>query len=224
MVVVAVLAGIGWVVAHEVGRPGGSAARASPPTPSPSAVHSAHRTPPARDRGSGRRASGGLGSHPARLTDLQARAGLAPARLLVPALGVDAPVLAVGTDPATGEMRVPPTVHTVAWWSYGARPGDPTGTTVLAAHVDYDGAYGLFFHLPDLAPAHRFTVVGADGSRRSYRVVSNRRVPKPALRDQDLFRTTGPPRVALITCGGGFDPARRSYLDNVIVLAVPVDG
>ncbi len=164
-----------------------------------------------------------MGSHPARLAGLQARAGRAPARLVVPALGVDAPVLAVGTDPATGGMAVPPTVRTVAWWSYGARPGDPTGTTVLAAHVDYDGAYGLFFHLRDLAPDHRFTVVGADGSRRHYRVVANRRVPKPALRGQDLFRTTGPARIALVTCGGGFDPARRTYLDNVIVLAVPAD-
>jgi hypothetical protein len=66
--------------------------------------------------------------------------------------------------------------------------------------------------------------VSADGSRRTYRIVSNRRVPKPALRGQDLFRTTGPGRLALVTCGGGFDRARRSYLDNVIALAIPVPG
>jgi hypothetical protein len=218
---VALAVGGGLVLIHETAGPGQPAARDAPQTRAPTPVR--HRpTPPSPT--AARRSSGGLGSHPARLTELQARAARVPARLVVPALEVDAPVLAVGTDRTTGEMQVPPTVRTVAWWSYGARPGDPHGTTVLAAHVDYDGAYGLFFHLAQLSPGHRFTVVSADGSRRTYRIVSNRRVPKPALRGQNLFRTTGPARLALVTCGGGFDRARRSYLDNVIALAVPVAG
>jgi hypothetical protein len=32
-----------------------------------------------------------------------------------------------------------------------------------------------------------------------------------------LFATTGPPRLALVTCGGSFDPATGHYRDNVIV-------
>jgi len=36
-----------------------------------------------------------------------------------------------------------------------------------------------------------------------------------------LFATTGPPRLALVTCGGSFDPATGHYRDNVIVWAKP---
>jgi hypothetical protein len=36
-----------------------------------------------------------------------------------------------------------------------------------------------------------------------------------------LFDTAGPPRLALVTCGGPFDSATGHYLDNIIVWAVP---
>lgn len=35
----------------------------------------------------------------------------------------------------------------------------------------------------------------------------------------DLFVNSGPPKLALVTCGGPFDAATRHYLDNVIVWA-----
>jgi len=152
---------------------------------------------------------------------LQQLAARAPTRLVIPALGVNAPIQPVGTDPASGEMQLPPNVSTVAWWSYGARPGDRNGVTVLAAHVDYNGRYGLFFHLAELAKGATATVITANGSSYSFRVVSSRRVPKPALSGQGIFRTTGTPRLVLVTCGGDFVPAKRSYVDNVIVYAEP---
>jgi len=73
-----------------------------------------------------------VGTHPARLDDLQRLAARAPIRLLIPALGVNAPDPGrrdrpgVGTDAAAAECE-----H-VAWWSYGARPGDRNGVTVLS--------------------------------------------------------------------------------------------
>jgi hypothetical protein len=35
----------------------------------------------------------------------------------------------------------------------------------------------------------------------------------------ELFAPTGSPRLVLITCGGGFDQASLSYLNNVVVFA-----
>jgi hypothetical protein len=32
---------------------------------------------------------------------------------------------------------------------------------------------------------------------------------------------SGPPRLAIVTCGGPFDAATGHYVDNVIVWAVP---
>lgn len=37
----------------------------------------------------------------------------------------------------------------------------------------------------------------------------------------DLFATAGAPRLVLITCGGTFDRAAASYLDNIVVFAAP---
>lgn len=39
---------------------------------------------------------------------------------------------------------------------------------------------------------------------------------------RSLFTRTGPPRLAVISCGGTFDRAKRSYRDNVVVIAEPV--
>jgi sortase (surface protein transpeptidase) len=158
------------------------------------------------------------------LGDAEKKAGRTPVRLVIPALGVNAPIESVGTDPATGQMRLPSNVSTVAWWSYGAMPGDSSGTTVLAAHVDYNGSYGLFFHLGQLPKGAVATVKTANGSSYSFHVVARRQVPKPALSGQDIFRTTGAPRLVMVTCGGDFLPAERSYVDNVVVYATRAGG
>ncbi|HEX8628405.1 MAG TPA: sortase, partial [Catenuloplanes sp.] len=64
------------------------------------------------------------------------------------------------------------------------------------------------------------TVVTLDttaGARR-YRVVARRTADKQRL-PADLFARGGPPRLALITCGGDFRDGH--YERNVIVYAVP---
>jgi sortase (surface protein transpeptidase) len=192
--------------AQSPARPAVSSARTPAPTSSPTPFHNR------------------LGTHSARLGDVENLAGRTPVRLVIPALGVNAPIESVGTDPATGQMRLPSNVSTVAWWSYGAKPGDSAGTTVLAAHVDYNGSYGLFFHLAQLPKGAIATVKTANGTSYSFRVVTRRQVPKPALSGQDIFRTTGTPRLVLVTCGGDFRPAERSYVDNVVVYATRVGG
>jgi hypothetical protein len=53
-----------------------------------------------------------------------------------------------------------------------------------------------------------------------YVAAARLRYPKAALPDE-VFAQYGRPRLALITCGGRFDPAQRRYTDNVVVFAVP---
>ena len=45
-------------------------------------------------------------------------------------------------------------------------------------------------------------------------------IPKTEL-PAELFSRAGPPRIALITCGGAFNTTTRHYQDNVIVVAAP---
>jgi hypothetical protein len=144
-----------------------------------------------------------------------------PVALHIPDLKVSAPTVAVATGPS-GALLVPPSSSDVAWWAAGSRPGDRQGTVVLAGHVDYDQALGVFFRLDELPVGAVVQVVRRDHRTISYRVVARWHVSKQRLPARELFRVTGPPALVLITCGGRFDPATKSYADNLVVLGLPL--
>jgi hypothetical protein len=144
-----------------------------------------------------------------------------PVALRIPALGVDAPIVAAGTAGDDGGLDLPDDTTSVAWFRDGARPG-ASGSAVLAAHVDHDGAEGVFFSLADLAPGSPVEVVFADGSTQAFATTGDPvSRPKASLPIDEVFRRGGAPVLTLVTCGGRFDRAARSYEDNTIVTAVP---
>jgi LPXTG-site transpeptidase (sortase) family protein len=147
-------------------------------------------------------------------------AGPDPVAVRIGDIALDAPVLAVGVDDQN-QLAVP-AADTVGWYQFSATPGDP-GATVLAAHVDYGGRPGAFFNLAELRPGDRVEVELSDGSVLPYRVTGNTQYDKTRLPAEELFRKDGSPVLQLITCGGSFDPAGRTYLANVVVTAVPDD-
>jgi hypothetical protein len=137
----------------------------------------------------------------------------------LPAIGVDAPVVPVGVQPGTDDIEIPDIDH-VGWYQLGPSPGQQ-GSAVLVGHVDGDGRPGVFFDLGKLVPGDVVTVDFADGGRAEFRVVGRQQVAKAAL-PADLFARDGDPRLTLITCGGAFDSSTGHYVDNVVVVAVPV--
>ncbi|WP_226362926.1 class F sortase [Pseudonocardia sp. ICBG1142] len=143
-----------------------------------------------------------------------------PAVLELPARGLAAPVDAVGTAP-DGGMVVPEQVRTVGWWAPGVLPGGTTGSAVIAGHVDSrTQGIGFLSVLPQLVVGEPVVVRGADGRTAGYRVVARREYGKHDL-PREVFRRDGDPQLVLITCGGVFDPAARSYESNIVVYAVP---
>lgn len=143
-----------------------------------------------------------------------------PVGLRIPALGVDIAVVAVGVEP-NGEMEVPDDVRTAGWYRFGPIPGD-AGSAVVSGHVDSrTQGLGAFHRLRELGVGEPVTVVLADGSERAFVTVARETYDKAEIPLADVFARTGPPRLALITCGGAFDPATRHYRDNVVVYAVP---
>lgn len=147
--------------------------------------------------------------------------GTVPVRLDLPARAASAPVVPVGTGP-DGALVVPDPPQTVGWWAPGALAGSGTGTVVVAGHVDSRVAgIGILAVLPELAVGEPVVLTGDDGRAVRYRVVARREFGKAAL-PADTFARTGPPRLVLVTCGGGFDPGTRSYEDNIVVHAEPV--
>lgn len=140
----------------------------------------------------------------------------APLRVTIPAIGVDADLVAVGLKP-DGAMQTPDFGH-AAWYQPGPRPGD-AGPAVLVAHVD-SKANGpdVFYRLRDLAPGDEVTVHYRD-TTKTFAVTGKEQTAKTALPADRIWNATTAPVLRLITCGGAFDRTARSYLDNIIVYA-----
>jgi hypothetical protein len=160
--------------------------------------------------------------HPARLVDLP-RSPAPPRRVLVPSLGIAARVVSVGVTPRSGELALPPDPSTVAWYRFGAAPGE-AGSAVLAAHVDLAGRRGVFFSLGRLRVGARVTVDDAAGHAHRFIVVARRSYLKRRLPLALIFASRGRPFLTLVTCGGVFDAATRHYESNIVVFAVPAGG
>lgn len=165
---------------------------------------------------------------PLRSGDLDSQARLwradervAPVAVRIGALGLEAPVRSVGVD-ANNDFDVPE-AETVGWYKHGPAPGQ-TGSTVLAAHVDYGGRPGAFFSLAELTVGDVFEVELSDGSVLQYRVTETVLYDKTTLPAEELFRKDGDEVLRLITCGGSFDSIERSYQGNVVVTAEPIDA
>jgi sortase (surface protein transpeptidase) len=148
----------------------------------------------------------------------------APEQLTIPVLGVEAPIVPVALED-DGSMEIPEDVAEVGWFSPGVRPGADAGSAVLAGHVDArTQGPGALFHLERLQPGDEVRVAGGSATEVRYEVVARQRYGKAELPIPELFRRDGPHRLVLITCGGAFDPATRSYEENVVVVATPVDA
>ena len=143
-----------------------------------------------------------------------------PTGLSIPSLGVLAPVVPVGLG-EDRSMQIPG-VSEAGWYLPGRAPGSPTGSAVIAAHVDFNERPGVFFELRGIQPGAEVVVTDAAGGTHRFVVTERTQVAKDRVPMQELFRTGGDPILTLVTCGGAFDSGARSYSDNIIVRAVPV--
>lgn len=141
-------------------------------------------------------------------------------RLAVPAIGISAPVAALGGH-RSGLLEVPSlsSAWDVGWYRFSAAPGHQ-GNAVLVGHVDTYQGPAVFYDLYQLRRGDRIYLT-ANGGHRSVRYVVRwvREVSKRRFPTGLVFGHTHARRLWLITCGGDFDYATRSYEDNIIVSA-----
>ena len=90
-------------------------------------------------------------------------------RVVVPSIGVDAPV-SVKTIGPDGVMQPPDEPEDVAWYDFSARPGGG-GNAVFSAHVDYPLRAGGLRTAKRPEEGRRRQVHLADGSVHDYEVV-----------------------------------------------------
>jgi hypothetical protein len=205
---------------------------------------------PGHGAGSGRSfaaAGGPSGQPPVASTPTGANGGAIPgvstigptgSFLVIASLGVRAPLVPTGATGAVekASLTIPDDVHTAAWWDGtvsddgrtvhedAPAPGQP-GVAVIAGHIDSATAGpGALYDLKDVKVGATVDIVDSDGYDSRWTVS---RPPETTLKTElpaALWVTKGRPTLAVVTCGGPFDPATGHYLDNVIVWATPADG
>lgn len=126
----------------------------------------------------------------------------------------------VGLRP-DGQMQTPD-FGLAAWYTEGPRPGED-GPAVVIAHVDSTQGPDVFFRLRELDAGDTITIIRTDGSTGRWQVRSSEQTSKDDLPTGRIWNDTSEPVLRLITCGGEFDRDQRSYTENVIVYAVPID-
>jgi hypothetical protein len=140
-----------------------------------------------------------------------------PVRLRIPAIKLSTRVIPLRLD-AKGRLVAPTAFDRVGWNRSGPEPGEK-GVAVIAGHVDSATGPAVFYRLRQLREGDRIHVDRADGSTVTFRVGRLARYPKSRIPDKEVYGPAPGAQLRLITCGGTFDHARRSYRDNVIVFA-----
>lgn len=137
-----------------------------------------------------------------------------PARVVIPALKVDAKIAAVGLING-GEMEIP-SVGIVGWYKVGPVPG-AAGPAVFVSHVSWGGKKGAFYNLKNLKPGDEVQVYDASGDCAVFQVDSSETILKTKLPMERIWNKTDQAVIRLVTCGGTYNSQTGHYLSNVIV-------
>jgi hypothetical protein len=143
-----------------------------------------------------------------------------PVSLSIPVIGVHTRLIRLGLT-AQGTLQVPASTAVAGWYTRGPRPGQ-VGSAVIAGHIDSYLGPGVFFRLRLLRPGNRVYVRQAGGRLAVFRVYAEHSYPKDHFPTQRVYGPAPDPELRLITCGGTFNPATGSYLNNVVVYAVQI--
>lgn len=139
-----------------------------------------------------------------------------PRRVVLPRLGVDAPV--VTTDAPGGVLQPPADPQVLGWWADGAMPGARRGSALVTGHTVSTGG-GALDDLELMRVGDRVRV-RTPGGVIGYRVTAVRTYRKASLAQdaERLFSQTVPGRLVLVTCEDWDGSVWRS---NVVVMAQP---
>ncbi len=153
------------------------------------------------------------------LASTTARQTPAPlARLLIPAIGVNAPIESIGVRP-DGAMETPGQSpwNDVGWYNAGPRPSE-RGSAVIAGHLDRPGGNpAVFWRLRDLHVGDSVLVVDAQGKTLRFNVTRIMFYPPQEAPVQDIFGNTAGSFLNLTTCAGDWIPTQHQTALRVVV-------
>lgn len=149
--------------------------------------------------------------------------GETPRKLVIPSIGVEAPVVILSVD-GNGVMESPNGPEEVGWYDFTSKPGGGSNA-VFSGHVDYhDYGKAVFWDLRELEANDIIEVRGDGDSVLRYAVVSSLTYAADEAPVDEIVGGTENDTVTLITCDGTFDSSVRQYDQRRVVTAERVDG
>jgi sortase (surface protein transpeptidase) len=115
-------------------------------------------------------------------------------------------------------MEVPRDPGQAGWFTRGAMPG-ALGPAVIAGHVTWNGAPGVFYRLAALHRGDEVSVTRADGRTAVFVVDRVDQFDKSRFPTHEVYGPIDHAGLRLITCAGAYDAEHHRYLDNVVVFA-----
>lgn len=140
----------------------------------------------------------------------------APVAVSIPAIGIDGPLSKTGlNDDRTLEV---PEYGSMSWFDKGTAPGEP-GPAAILGHVDTRKGPDVFHLLHELSKGDEIAVKSKSDKSFVFVVDRVEQHAKKRFPTEVVWLPSAEPQLRLITCGGEFNRAERSYRDNVIVFA-----
>jgi hypothetical protein len=141
-----------------------------------------------------------------------------PARVKIPSIKVDAPVMDVGLD-QDGWIEAPPPEdpNLAGWYQNGISPGQ-RGTAIIVGHVDNLSGPAVFYGLGSITKGKHIEVARFDGRTVIFQVYGVEVFSKEQFPGARVYGDTGQPELRVITCGGGYSKS-NGYAGNVVVFA-----
>jgi LPXTG-site transpeptidase (sortase) family protein len=141
--------------------------------------------------------------------------------LVIPAIGVNAPIEPVGRLPG-GSMAVPVKRQWdgVGWYQYGPRPGEH-GSAVIDGHLDRPGGSpAIFWRLRDLDVGDLVMVVITGQQTLRFKVRQMAAYQPASAPLQQIFQNNSGKFLNLITCAGTWIPSIHQTTLRLVVYLV----
>ena len=140
----------------------------------------------------------------------------------LPTINAKGPITPVGTS--NGEMNVPANQRLLGWLRTTGLPGDKVGNMVIAGHVaSNNGSPGTLNRLKTIKRGAKLHLT-LNGTRHTFKVTGKTTYRRGKALPANIFATTGPFRLRIVTCTNKQTYANGTYhyRDNLVVTAIPV--
>lgn len=152
-----------------------------------------------------------------------APSSLTPSELEIPSLGIKTNIEHVGQT-KTFEMDVPKNAANVAWYVYGAKPGE-AGNAVISGHFDTpSGKPAVFYKLRSVVVGEKINVTSEEGIKTTYTIREKKLYPYTKFPSELVFHTKPGKNLNLITCAGVWDKQDKIYNERLVVFATLDEG